>query len=81
MPSAVIEHSRYDPETRTLSVWFRPSGRRYDYDAVPPETYAALCAAPSRGRYFNEQIRDHFRFRRVATSGSLPPGTPGAEPR
>ncbi|WP_240547255.1 KTSC domain-containing protein [Mesorhizobium tianshanense] len=28
----------YGQATRTLSVWFVPSGHRYDYDAVPPQT-------------------------------------------
>lgn len=80
MPSTVIERSQYDAETRTLSVWFRPSGRRYDYEAVPQETYTALCAAPSKGRYFNEHIRDRFRYRRIAEAGSRA-GTRKAEPR
>ncbi|TIL79887.1 MAG: KTSC domain-containing protein, partial [Mesorhizobium sp.] len=30
MPSTVIQSINYDPATRTLSVWFVPSGNRYD---------------------------------------------------
>ena len=41
MPSTSIRKTEYDPETRVLSVWFVASGKRYDYEAVPPETYAA----------------------------------------
>ena len=67
MPSTVIERSRYDHGTQTLSVWFRPSGRRYDYEAVPPDIYAGLQNAFSKGQYFNEHIRDRFRFRRAGT--------------
>ncbi|MBN9074151.1 MAG: KTSC domain-containing protein [Rhizobiales bacterium] len=66
MPSTVIEKSAYDPATRTMSVWFRASGRRYDYEDVPPETYAAYRSSFSKGRYFNSFIRDRFRYRRVA---------------
>lgn len=66
MPSTVIEKSAYDPETRTMSVWFRASGRRYDYDDVPPETYAAYRAAFSKGSYFNRFIRDRFLHRWIA---------------
>lgn len=65
MPSNAIRESRYDPNTRTLSVWFVGSGRRYDYDDVPPATYAALQRAPSKGRFFNARIRDRFTYRWV----------------
>jgi hypothetical protein len=66
MPSTVIEKSAYDPATRTMSVWFRASGRRYDYEDVPPETYAAYRAAFSKGSYFNRVIRDRFPHRWIA---------------
>ncbi|WP_338101643.1 KTSC domain-containing protein [Mesorhizobium tianshanense] len=38
MPSTAIQSMNYGQATRTLSVWFVPSGHRYDYDAVPPQT-------------------------------------------
>jgi hypothetical protein len=63
MPSTLIRDSRYDAQTRTLSVWFVTNGKRYDYLCVPPETYSALCNAFSKGRYFNRHIRGHFDFR------------------
>jgi KTSC domain len=66
MPSTVIERSSYDPSTRTLSVWFRQSERRYDYQDVPPETYAAYQEAFSKGRFFNRFIRDKFKHRWIA---------------
>ncbi|ESY74900.1 KTSC domain-containing protein [Mesorhizobium sp. M0051] len=65
MPSTVIRDTNYDPATRILSVWFVPSGIRYDYEDVPPATYAAFRKASSKGRFFNEFIRDrhkHHRF-------------------
>lgn len=65
MPSTAIRDSRYDPDTRTLSVWFVPSGQRYDYEDVPPATYAAFQRALSKGRFFNARIRDHFKYRLV----------------
>jgi hypothetical protein len=70
MPSTTISKSTYDPKTRVLSVWFVASGKRYDYDAVPPETYAALRGAFSKGRFFNEYIRNRFSYRLVATTGT-----------
>jgi hypothetical protein len=65
MPSTSIRKTKYDPGTRVLSVWFVASGKRYDYEAVPPETYAAFREASSKGRFFNEHIRDRFQYRLV----------------
>nr|WP_292548688.1 KTSC domain-containing protein [Mesorhizobium sp.] len=47
----------YDPAARTLSVWFVPSGNRYDYHDVPPQTYAAFRKASAKGRFFNVHSR------------------------
>jgi hypothetical protein len=65
MPSTVIEQFRYDAGSRKLVMKFRPSGQRYVYLDVPPETYQGLLSASSRGAYFNAHIRDHFPFRRL----------------
>lgn len=62
MPSTVIADMAYDPDTQTLSVWFRPSGRRYDYFEVPATVYDALRRSPSKGRYFNAHIRDGYGY-------------------
>jgi hypothetical protein len=43
-----------------------PSGERYDYEDVAPATYASFRKASSKGRFFNEFIRDRHRYRRVA---------------
>lgn len=58
--SAVIRHIHYRPESRDLSIWFGPEGRRYDYADVPEAIYQALRDAPSRGRFFNQAIRDRY---------------------
>jgi hypothetical protein len=60
MPSSVIADIDYDPERKWLTVTF-VGGRVYRYDGVPPEVCAALEAAPSRGEYFNFNIRDQYR--------------------
>ncbi|RUV28443.1 MAG: KTSC domain-containing protein [Mesorhizobium sp.] len=40
-------------------------------DCVPPETFAAFKAAFAKGRYFNDHIRNHFRYRVAPTNGDL----------
>lgn len=39
------------------------SGKRYDYENVPAEVYAAFRAAFAKGRFFNKHIRERFRYR------------------
>lgn len=69
MPSTLIRNFRYEPGTRVLSVWFVPSGKRYDYQDVPQETYDAMRNSFSKGRFFNEHIRGHFKHRLVEADG------------
>jgi hypothetical protein len=66
MPSTSIRKTEYDPERKILSVWFVASGKRYEFEDVPSETFAAFKAAFAKGRYFNDHIRNHFRYRLVA---------------
>jgi hypothetical protein len=61
MPSSVIRTFRYDPTQHRLEVVF-VSGRRYRYHDVPDEVYGEMRRAWSKGEYFNENIRDRFRF-------------------
>ncbi|WP_287345171.1 KTSC domain-containing protein [Mesorhizobium sp.] len=73
LPGRVIAQARrvnYDPATRTLSVWFVPSGNRYDFNDVPPQTYAAFRKAWLKGRFFNAFIRDRYSYHLVEQSPS-----------
>ena len=56
-----------------LDVEFR-DGAFYRFFAVPEERVQRLLAAPSKGAFFNAQIRNHFFFQRIS-SPSLPPTT------
>lgn len=71
MPSTSIRKTEYDPERQVLSVWFVASGKRYDYEAVPAETYQAFKNAFAKGRFFNDHIRDRFRHRQVPEQDGL----------
>jgi lysyl-tRNA synthetase class 2 len=64
MPSTVIRSNSYDPETSELTITF-VTGRRYVYDDVPQDVYAAFKAAFSRGTFFNRHIRDHYGYREI----------------
>jgi KTSC domain len=68
MPSTSMRKTDYDAATRTLSVWFVASGKRYDYENVPAETYAAFRRAFSKGRFFNTVIRNRFKYHVVKQS-------------
>lgn len=66
LDSEALAYVRYDAETRTLFAAFRGRRRRaYVYDGVPPEDYAALMAAESKGAWFNAHMRDRYPFREV----------------
>jgi hypothetical protein len=65
MPSSVIRRFSYDEAARRLRIVF-VSGDVYDYEAVPPDLVADFRASGSKGRFFGPNIRDRFRYRRVA---------------
>jgi hypothetical protein len=64
MPSSVIRYFTYDMEATTLCITF-VSGMRYKYKNVPPEIYHMLKAAGSKGRYFNQHIRNKFKYKKI----------------
>lgn len=56
----------YDRAARVLEIEFR-AGTSYRYLAVPPEVFAELKNAPSKGRYFAQSIRGRYEFQRLRT--------------
>lgn len=64
MPSAVIRSFSYDPDSRALTITFQ-SGRRYLYHDVPETLVLEMKRAFSKGEFFNEHIRERFRFERL----------------
>lgn len=67
MPSSVIRRFSYTPERRELHVDFQ-TGRSYIYFDVPLDEVIAFGAASSKGRYFNANIRDCYRFFEVTAA-------------
>lgn len=61
--SSIIDRIIYDDAARTLCVAFRDTGK-YVYDGVPAALFDAFCRAGSAGTFFNERIKDRYRFSR-----------------
>jgi KTSC domain len=64
MPSSVISSTDFDAATRKLRVYF-VSGAVYDYSKVPATLVRKMELAPSKGKFFNRFIKDHYAYRKV----------------
>jgi hypothetical protein len=74
MPSKVIAGFDYDAKKSVLTITFT-TGRIYAYEDVPHPVYEAFRFANSKGRYFNDHIRDCFR----PTELTIKPPRPNAQ--
>ena len=61
--SSLIQAVRYDAPSCVLDVELLPDLRRYRYFDVPYSVFDELMAAPSKGTYFNDFIRDQYPTR------------------
>jgi lysyl-tRNA synthetase, class II len=59
--SVAINEFDYDEEKKILKIVFE-NGGIYQYHDIPNNIYKGLKEAPSKGQYFNQQIRDKFGF-------------------
>ena len=57
--STVIRGAWYQPHRRQLDLLFT-SGRRYRYSEVPLGIARRFVDAPSKGRFYNAEIRNRF---------------------
>lgn len=56
----------YDPATRILRIKFKKNKTHmFDYLDVPPEVYNKLEKAPSRGKFFQANIKSFYNFNKV----------------
>jgi hypothetical protein len=62
--STAIQEIDYDAERAKLLVRF-VSGERYVYVGVPGEVHRSFCAAESKGRFFQAEIRDRYPYNRL----------------
>lgn len=61
--SSAIDFIHYDEAEAELHVTFT-SGKTYVYYAVPRKIFDEFIAAPSKGIFFNAEIRGRYRYRR-----------------
>ena len=76
--STTVRSIGYDVRSKVLEVEFQ-SGTVYQHFDVPEAVHEEFLAADSKGKYFNLEIRDEYRFVRVTTArgeeqGLRPPG-------
>lgn len=64
MPSSVIKYFSYDAGKETLKITF-VTDMVYLYKNVPEKIYKMLKVSGSKGRYFNRQIKDKFKFQKL----------------
>lgn len=62
--STNIREVMYAPDTEELRIRFT-NGSSYDYEKVPEKIYDGLLASQSAGKYFHENIKTKYKFRRV----------------
>ena len=59
--SSNIRSVGYDESSETLEIEFT-SGSIYQYFDVPESEYKRLINAASKGRYFNQNIKESYRY-------------------
>ena len=62
--STNLSRVRYDESSLTLEIEFQ-GGRVYQYFDLPKHIFEELLRADSKGKFFHEQIKGHYRYARV----------------
>ncbi|WP_219820275.1 KTSC domain-containing protein [Xanthomonas arboricola] len=58
--SSAISAIGYDPAGMRMKIQF-VQGHTYDFCGVPSHVFQGLRDAGSKGRYYNDHIRDHYQ--------------------
>jgi hypothetical protein len=64
LPSSSLKAARYQDQCALLDLEFQ-SGEIYRYHDIPVQVYHELLQAESKGRYFNQHIRNHFPYTKI----------------
>jgi KTSC domain len=62
--SRTVASAGYDDPSSTMELEFS-EGRVYRYFVVPRSVFDGLLTADSKGRFFQEHIRDVYPFERI----------------
>ena len=62
--SSNVKAVGYDEPAQTLEVEFL-NGRVYQYYGVPESMHSQFMKAPSKGKFFNAYIKNHYPYSRV----------------
>jgi hypothetical protein len=65
--SSILSSVEYHAAQSALEVEFR-DGSRYRFLDVPANCLPRLLASDSKGGYFNQHVRNRFRFQRISGS-------------
>ena len=67
--SSTLWSAGHDAQSAVLELQFR-NGAVYLYGLVPRNAYRDLLGAPSKGGYFNQNIRGKYPYQRVQKPSS-----------
>jgi len=62
--SSMLDAVRYDDESSTLGLRFN-NGKIYEYPNVPRHVYSAFLAAPSKGQFFDANVKGKYASRKI----------------
>ena len=71
LQSSSLNAATYQEQSALLELEFR-SGAVYRYMGVPAQLYLELLQAESKGRYFNQHIRNRFAFDKIDLAHAEP---------
>jgi KTSC domain len=66
LESQMLSAAAYDGSKQILYLRFRNTGEVYRYFEFTAADHHTFLSAESKGRFFRSQIRDHFRYERMA---------------
>ena len=66
LESKMLSAAAYDDSKHILYLRFRNTGAVYRYFEFTADDNQAFLSTESKGRFFRSQIRDHFRYERMA---------------
>jgi hypothetical protein len=75
LKSTSLHAATYEEQSSFLELEFR-SGASYRYSGVPAQTYQELMLAESKGRYFNQHIRNRFTYAKIDPTRNGPTRIP-----